>query len=193
MNIYPQLFKAWPILDAILESLKVDLVIARNESKNKGNIATETDYIESMVFGNKSLNDAPPSGKISDSTGNIAANYSNVLSQDKKKYMEEWKEFAAEVGKDYLDIAAVTEKLGIAFKKLTLLQQTILKLYYWENKVWKEVRACISDNISYKSESAVKAERDRAINKMAVILKNSMEYSTYEAIMKKIDKKNEGL
>jgi hypothetical protein len=63
-----------------------------------------------------------------------------------------------------------------------------LKLYYWENKVWKEV----SKDVNSKSISALKAERDRAIDKMAVILKNSMEYETYERIMKMVETKKEG-
>lgn len=188
-----QLFKAWPLLDAILESLKVDLFMARTKSKSKENIATDNDYIEGLVFGNKSIEGSPPTGKISDTTGNIAITYSNTVDSDNLRFIEEWKEFAEEVGKDYLTIAAVSDKIGIAFRKVSILQQNILKLYYWENKVWKEVRASISDEIAYKSESAVKAERDRAIDKMTVILKNSMEYTTYEKIMLMVDEKKEGL
>lgn len=188
-----QLFKAWPLLDAILESLKVDLFMARTKSKNKENIATDNDYIEGLVFGNKSIEGTPPTGKISDTTGNIAINYSKIMSQDGNRYVEEWKKFAQDVGKDYLTIAAVSDKIGIAFRSISKLQQNILKLYYWENKVWKEVRASISDEIAYKSESAVKAERDRAIDKMSVILKNSMEYEIYEKIMQMVDAKKEGL
>ncbi len=188
-----QLFKAWPLLDAILESLKVDLFMARTKSKSIGNIANDNDYIEGLIMGNKSIEGAPPTGKISDTTGNIAITYSNSINDDNIRFVEEWKEFAEEVGKDYLIIAAVSDKIGIAFCKISKLQQNILKLYYWENKVWKEVRASISDEIAYKSESAVKAERNRAIEKMAVILKNSMEYAVYEKIMHMVDEKKEGL
>jgi transcription termination factor NusB len=184
-----QLFKAWPILEAIMESKKVDLFMARNMSRNKENLASDDDYIEGMVFGNKSLDSVPPTGKISDTTGNIAANYSKVMSQDKTKYAEEWREFAEEVGEEYFVIAPVLDKLKIAFKNLTVLQQNILKLYYWENKVWKEV----SKEVAAKSVSAIKAERNRALNKMAVILKNSMDFETYQKIMNMIETKKEGL
>jgi hypothetical protein len=187
-----QLFKAWPLLDAILESLKVDLFVARSKSQNKENLASDADYIEGMVFGNKEISGVPPVGSISDTTGNIAANYSKVMSQDKMKYAEEWREFAKEVGEEYFIIAPVLDKLSIAFRNLTKLQQDILKLYYWENKVWKEVRASISTDKNYKSESALKTERDRAIDKMAVILSNSMEYETYQKIMKMVETKREG-
>jgi hypothetical protein len=187
-----QLFKAWPLLEAILESLKVDLFIARNKSRNKENLASDADYIEGMVFGNKSMTGAPPVGSISDSTGNIAANYSKVMYQDRKQYSQEWREFAEEVGEEYFVIAPVLDKLNIAFRNLTKMQQEILKLYYWENKVWKEVRASISTEKNYKSESALKTERDRAIDKMAVILKNSMDYATYQKIMKMVETKKEG-
>jgi hypothetical protein len=187
-----QLFKAWPLLEAILESLKVDLFIARSKSQNKENLASDEDYIEGMVFGNKSMSGVPPVGSISDTTGNIAANYSKVMSQDKAKYAEEWREFAEEVGEEYFIIAPVLDKLQIAFRNVTKLQQDILKFYYWENKVWKEVRASISTDKNYKSESALKTERDRAIDKMAVILKNSMNYGTYQRIMKMVETKKEG-
>lgn len=188
-----QLFKAWPLLDAILESKKVDLLMARSKSRNKENLASDTDYIEGMVFGNRPISGVPPVGSISDTTGNIAANYSKVMSQDKMKYADEWRELAEEVGGEYFVIAPVLDKLGIAFKNLSNLQQTILKLYYWDNKVWKEVRASISTDRSYKSESGLKAERGKAINKMAVILKNSMEYETYKRIMQMVETKKEGL
>jgi hypothetical protein len=188
-----QLFKAWPLLEAILESKKVDLLMARSKSRNKENLASDEDYIEGMVFGNKDISGVPPVGSISDTTGNIAANYSKVMRQDKTKYAEEWREFAEEVGEEYFIIAPVLDKLRIAYKNLTNMQQNILKLYYWENKVWKEVRASISTDKNYKSESALKTERDRAINKMAVILKNSMEYATYEKIMGMVETKREGL
>lgn len=185
-----QLFKAWPLLEAILESLKVDLVIARNKSQNKEKLASEEDYIQSMVFGNKSLdNSIPTIGNISDTTGNIAANYEKIMSQDVKKYSEEWKEYAEEVGEECIIIISVLDKLNIAFRNLTKLQQEILKLFYWEGKVWKEVRASISSERNYKSESALKAERDKAIDKMAVILSNSMDYETYERIIAMIETK----
>jgi hypothetical protein len=188
-----QLFKAWPLLEAILESKKVDLLMARSKSRNKENLASDEDYIEGMVFGNKPVSGVPAVGSISDTTGNIAANYSKVMSHDKAKYAEEWREFAEEVGEEYFIIAPVLDKLRIAYKNLTNMQQNILKLYYWENKVWKEVRASISTDKNYKSESGLKAERDRAINKMAVILKNSMEYETYVRIMGMVETKREGL
>jgi hypothetical protein len=187
-----QLFKAWPLLEAILESLKVDLFVARSKSRNKENLASDADYIEGMVFGNKEISGVPPVGSISDTTGNIATNYSKVMSQDIKTYASEWREFAKEVGEEYFIIVPVLDKLNISFKNLTKLQQDILKLYYWENKVWKEVRASISTDKNYKSESALKTERDRAIDKMAVILSNSMEYATYERIMKMVETKREG-
>jgi hypothetical protein len=184
-----KLFKAWPLLEAILESLKVDMFIARSKSQNKDNLASDEDYIEGMAYGNKSMSGIPPAGSVSDSTGNIAANYSKVMQQDKKTYVEEWKDFAKEASKEYLIIAPVIEKLNIAFRQLTKVQQDILKLFYWEKKVWKEVRACVSKG---SSESALKAERDRAIDKMAVILKNSMEYTTYQKIMEMVETKKEG-
>jgi hypothetical protein len=187
-----QLFKAWPLLEAILESKKVDLLMARSKSRNKENLASDDDYIEGMVFGNKSVSGVPPVGSISDTTGNIAANYSKVMNHDRAKYADEWREFAEEVGEEYFIIAPVLDKLRIAYKNLTKLQQDILKLYYWENKVWKEVRASISTDRSYKSESGLKTERFRAIDKMAVILKNSMEYATYEKIMGMVETKREG-
>ena len=80
-----QLFKAWPLLDAILESKKVDLLMARSKSRNKENLASTDDYILGLVYGNKALSDVPPTGKISDTTGNIAANYSKVMSMDKRR------------------------------------------------------------------------------------------------------------
>jgi iron uptake system EfeUOB component EfeO/EfeM len=175
------LFKSWPLLEAILESKKVDLLMARSKSRSKEELATEADYIEGLVFGSDK--------SISDSTGTIAANYRKVMSQDRKSFSDEWREFAEEVGEEYFVIAPVLDKLKIAFKNLTVLQQNILKLYYWENKVWKEV----SKEVAAKSVSAIKAERDRALNKMAVILKNSMDYETYQKIMDMVETKKEAL
>jgi hypothetical protein len=183
------LFRAWPLLEAILESKKVDLFMAWDKSHSKENLASDEDYIEGLVFGgDKSLDSAPPTGKISDSTGNIAANYNKAMIYDKVQYRAEWREFAQEVGEEYFVIVSVIDKLKVAFKNLTVLQQNILKLYYWENKVWKEV----SKDVDSKSVSALKAERDRALNKMAVILKNSINYETYQKIMNMVETRNEG-
>lgn len=174
-----------------MESLKVDLFVARSKSKNKENLASDEDYIESLSY-NKPVIELSHTGKINDTTGNIAANYSKIMSGDRVKYAEEWREFAQEVGEEYFVIAPVLDKLEIAFRNLSNLQQTVLKLYYWENKVWKEVRIIISTSVNYKSESALKTERDRAIDKMAVILSNSVEYATYERIMKMVETRKEG-
>ena len=186
-----QLFKAWPLLDAILESLKVDLFAARSKSRNNESLASDEDYILSLAYGNRSLSDMPPTGKISDTTGNIAANYSKIMYQDRRQYAEEWQSFADEVGGEYFVIAPVLDKLKIAYKNLTKLQRDILRLFYWEGKVWKEVRASTSTDRNYKSESGLKVERNRAINKMTVILSNSMDYATYEHIMGMVETRKE--
>jgi len=187
-----QLFKAWPLLEAIMESKKVDLLAAWSKSHSKESLASDVDYIESMAYGNRSLDNMPPTGKITDSTGNIAANYSKVMRRDMKQYAREWQELANEAWEEYFIIVPVLDKLRIAFRNLTPLQQNVLKLYYWEGKVWKEVRISVSGGNIYKSESGLKAERVKAINKMSVILKNSMDYATYERVMGMVEMREEG-
>lgn len=171
-----KLFKAWPTIEAIVDGLSVDIKYFRKYNST----GTDADYIYSMVVGNKVLNDMPPTGKISDSSGNIAANYQSNKRFDKK-------EIRIEIGSELHFLLSINQKMEIAFKRPSPVQREILKLFYWEELPWKEVLDIINQNSRYISESTAKAERMRGIKKMAIVLGTALSMEDYNAVMKIVD------
>lgn len=171
-----KLFTAWPTLDGILESLLIDLMATRA----KNGLGSDEDYIYTMSIGNKALDNMPPSGKISDSTGNIVANYLKVMRMDKR-------ELKGELNEEVFEVSIVIEKLNIAFRRLSPIRQKVLKLFYWEKLKWKEVSVSLNESGGFMSESSAKIERRRGIEKMASILKVTQE--DYESVMKLVDER----
>jgi hypothetical protein len=75
------LIRCKPTLEEIYNSVAAELEINRQ----KDSLGTQDDYIYDMAIGNKVVDNMPPTGKISDSTGSIAIAYPKVMKFDRKK------------------------------------------------------------------------------------------------------------
>lgn len=167
-----KLFTAWPELEVILHSLSLDLIAVRTNYS----MGTDDDYIYSLCMGNKAIDNMPPSGRISDSTGNIAANYGFLMWHDRRAVK-------TELTGDVLELSLVIEKMQLAFRRLSPLQREILALYYWESKTWREVAETVNCNVGQ-----VQDKRYCGIEKMRRVMKIPIE--TYGRIMRIVDEKN---
>lgn len=167
------LIRAWPTIQGIKESLQIELKALEVKSSDE-----EDDYIYTQVMGNKVLSDIPPSGKISDSTGNIAASYLQVINRDYYSTLEAIK-------KEKFCIELVDDKLDIAFRRLSLVQQNILKLFYLEKKIWAEVLDELKKEKCFYSKQQAQAQRRYAIEKMQSISKITVD--AYLQVMKLVE------
>lgn len=168
------LLKVWSTIQGIKESLDRELSLYKYTSK----MGSADDYIYTKVIGNKVLSDTPPLGKISDNTGNTAINIENMWNEDmrsiKKRLMEE---------KFCIDL--VNDKLEIAYRRLSLIQQKILKLFYLENKTWAEVLEELKAEKYFFSKQQAQLQRRNGIYKIQSISKITVE--TYVSVIKLVE------
>ena len=162
-----ELFKRWPTLQGIRESLETELKLYQYTNK----MGNADDYIYTKIIGNKELSDMPHSGKLSDTTGNMELNAEQMWNKDmdemKKQLLEE---------KLYLDL--IDDKLNIAFKRLSPTQQRILKLFYIENKTWADVLEQLKQD-NYMSKRQAQRRRQEAIEKIQSISKITVDMYDY--------------
>jgi hypothetical protein len=168
------LIKAWPTIQGIKESLGRELSFYEYTDK----MGSANGYIYTKVIGNKVLNDMPHSGKLSDSTGDTAVNIENMWTEDmksmKNRLMEE--KFCIEL---------VDDKLNIAFRRLSLIQQKILKYFYLDTKTWAEVLEELNKEKHFLTKQQAQAHRRRAIEKMQSISKITVD--SYLQVMKLVE------
>lgn len=158
------LFKNWNTLLGVKESLALDIrtLVATPMQEEID------DYIYTAVVGNKVLTDTPPSGKISDITGSVAANYQQVIERGYLGTLES-------VKKEKFCIELVDDKLNIAFRRLNLMQQQLLKLFYWENKTWAEVLDKLKEDKHFITKHQAQSQRRNSIEKMQITSKINVE------------------
>jgi|GEM_PF-2333800 len=164
-----KLFKAWPTIQGIKESLELELktlTMASSEEKDE--------YIYTKIVGNKVISDIPPTGKISDTTGEIATKYVSIIEQDYYETLETIK-------KDKFYIELVDDKMNIAFRRLNPTQQQLLKLFYWERKTWAEVLEELKKEKHFMSKHQAQTQRRLSLEKLQKISKITVDM--YEYVM----------
>lgn len=167
------LFKAWPTIQGIKESLSLELkALEVRNSKEKD------DYILTQVMGNKVISDIPPSGKISDTTGDIAASYQQVINRDYYNTLEAIK-------KEKFCIELVDDKLDIAFRRLTPIQQKILRSFYLDNKIWSEVLEELKKEKCFLTKDQAQKYRRRSLEKVQSISKITVD--SYLQVMRLVE------
>ena len=158
-----EIFKAWPTIQGIKESLALELKVLDTASSDE-----KDEYIYTQVVGNKVISDIPPTGKISDTTGDTATNYMKVINRDYYNTLEAIK-------KDKFYIELVDDKLNIGFKRLSPMQQQLLKLFYWEKKTWAEVLEELKKDKHFVSKHQAQVQRRCGIEKLQSISKITVE------------------
>jgi len=170
------LFKAWLTIQGIKESLGRELIFY----EYTGKMGSANDYIYTKVIGNKVLSDTPPSGKISDSTGDTAVNIENMWDEDmqnrKNRLIEE--KFCIEL---------IDDKLHIAFRRLSAMQQQLLKLFYWEKKTWAEVLVELKKEKYFMSKHQAQLSRRNSIEKIQKISKITVDMYVYVMNLVEVD------
>ncbi|OZV12314.1 hypothetical protein CIW83_09450 [Tissierella sp. P1] len=168
------LIKVWPTIQGIKESL--DRELSLYEYTNK--IGSANSYIYTKVIGNKVISDIPPSGKISDTTGDTAVNIENMWDKDMKSIKNSLLE-------EKFCIDLIDDKLNIAFRRLSQMQQKILKLFYLDNKTWAEVLEELKVEKYFLSKQQAQFQRRNGIYKVQSISKITVE--SYLQVMKLVE------
>jgi len=152
------LFKIWPMLKTINESLTLEIKALETNDKEVD------DYIYTQVVGNKVLNDTPPSGKISDTTGNTVASYKQVIKNDYTSTLECIK-------KEKFCVDLIDDKLNISYRRLSPMQQLLLKLFYWDRKTWAEVLTELRKEKHFISKDQAQHQRRIGIEQIQITSK----------------------
>lgn len=163
------LLRAWPTIQGIKESLDRELNLYKYTNK----MGNRDDYIYTKVIGNKELSDMPSSGRLPDTTGDTAINIEKMWDKD----MADMREKLIE---EKYCIELVDDKLNIAFRRLSVMQQEILRLFYMEDKTWAEVLDLLK-KYDYMSKRQAQNRRREAIERVQSISKITVEM--YEYVM----------
>lgn len=167
------LIRNWENIKSLRESLLLSI-----RAFNAGPDQKEVDdYIYTKVIGNKALSDTPPSGRISDTTGDTSNCYEENI---KKDYSNSLK--CLENERLYVEI--VLDKLDIAFRRLTTVQQEIIKLFYVKEMTWAEVMEELSEQKQYITKRQAQRQRRSSIEQMQSISRISTDvYSCVIGLM----------
>lgn len=169
-----ELIRLWPTIQGIKESLAIEL----GKFINQDSQDEIDDYILSQVIGNKVLTDIPPSGKISDTTGDTATGYNNKLSR-------EYDSSLSNIQEELHCISLVDDKLNIAFRRLSFTQQKILKLFYLEDKTWAETLDELKKEDCFITKQTAQRTRKDGIYKIQRIAKITTDI--YLEVMKLVE------
>lgn len=165
------LFKQWPTIKLIRESLALEFKSLQGGTT----LVDPNEYIHTKVLGNKVITGNSFSGGISDTTGNLATSYSNQISKDFADTLES-------IQNEKFYIGLIDNKLDIACKRLTPTQYEILRLFYWEDKVWADVLEELKKEKNFMSKSCAQDQRRDAINKIKNI--SMINVKAYDTVMK---------
>ena len=166
------LFRKHHTLEAILECLSSEL---KHYSKE-----LDSEYITGSSLGTGQNEIFIQSNKISDKTYSIAS--SNYADSINTNYLNA----KAEIREDITIISMVLDKLNISFRRLSCIQQEILRLYYWDEKTWDEVIDAIKPKRSYISKGQAQRYRKSGIEKIRTICMIDIE--SYKKVVKLLDK-----
>lgn len=156
------LVKIYPDLEVIINSLQADLCSLQNSID---------DEIYTKTIGNRICDSVPPTGSISDKTGNLAIRYKQNLYND-----------SMQLKQDINTLSTVINKLNYAITGMKTVQRLVLETYYWtEQNTWKEVVEVLKDKQIYMSESKAKRTRNSAIGYIATVSKVTIEQ--YQFVM----------
>lgn len=163
-----ELLKTWTTIQGIQESLDKEIIIMKIRSE----IDSPGEYIYTKSIGNKVITGLPPSGKISDTTGDTATSYQQVMKADYCNALDNLKE-----EKSYIDM--IDDKLNIAFKRLTPIQKQILNLFYLEDKTWAETLEELRNGKYFITKHQAQSQRRCSVEKMQKIAKITIEMYVY--------------
>ncbi len=149
------LIRCKPILSGIYNNVAAELQINRQ----KDSLGTQDDYIYDMAIGNKALDNMPPTGKISDSTGSIAIAYPKVMKFDRKCVK-------SELIHQELFLAMILSQVDILLRRLSTPERRIIDLFYWQQKSWKEICEIFKLENSFVQTKQLQDLRKKAIEKL---------------------------
>lgn len=161
------LLRAWPTIKGIKESLNRELTHYSYTDK----MGSKEDYIYTKSIGNKELDDMPHSNTLPDKTGDLAVNIKKMWNKDIEEMQEK-------LAKEKYCVELVDDKLDIGFRRLSHLQQQIIKLFYMEGKTWAEVLDTLK-NYDYMSKRQAQDRRRKAVERIQSISKITVENYVY--------------
>lgn len=169
------LFSLLPLLEVIRENSLLELQI----EKDKQNIEND-EYIYTLTVGNKVMNDMPyaTTNEISNPTENVANNYEKIMN---KHTYDSRKEIIDEI----FIINEVSGKMENALRKLSPLEQELLKLKFWQKKKWKEINDDLKEKGHYCSISGAQKIKSDSIDMITKATRIRQE--TYQAILRIVE------
>jgi hypothetical protein len=172
-----RLFEVWPILKQIKQSSAMELKLIEGL---KNNAESVDEWIYTLSVGNKIIDGLPHPKTTSNPTERVAIEYSNAIAKD---IFNSNNEIRVEI----MLLCLIDEKLKIAFDGLTQLQQTILKLFYWQKMTWSEILSQLAEQEKeFISKRQAQMQRKDAIQKMAIT--SRITEKVYTDVMKIIDR-----
>jgi hypothetical protein len=168
------LIRCKPILDEIYNNVAAELQLNRQ----KDSLGTQDDYIYDMAIGNKALDNMPPTGKISDSTGSIAIAYPKVMKFDRKCVK-------GELIDQELFLTMVLSQIDISLRRISPLQRRILDLFYWQQMSWKEICDRFKLENAFVQTKQLQDLRKKAIEKM--VTSKIVTTEMYEKVMSYVE------
>lgn len=155
-----KLFTQWPVVQGMKESLQLEI----DAIEKKQALATKEEYIATLSVGNKVLTGTPPPSKTTDKTSEVATNYPQIMDSDYTNTINK-------ILEEKFYIGLVDDKLYVAFSKISVMQQQLLKLFYWENKTWAEVVDELKQAKCYLSKYQAQIQRQYGIERIRNISK----------------------
>ena len=167
---FEKLFSLYNTIEALLESLQVDIESARN----KENMEDPDDTILALCSRSFKLDGTPraPEGTIADKTGDVVAMYKILNKKTQNNIVKE-------ITKETFEIMDVLSKIKIAFKMIPEKNRRILMQKYWYNWTWDEIAK--EHNIDKR---VAQQKRRESIERMVKIARISED--AYDWIMKEL-------
>jgi DNA-directed RNA polymerase specialized sigma24 family protein len=170
-----RLYRLYPYLLNVLQSLFLDL-----ERQAIGRLETDDEIIAALALAGRKLDDLPllPEGHKSDRTAYVALVWERI-----KKYEKE--DIAGWLSQDMVALSVVIDKIRIAINALTIQEQRMMELLYWEDNSWEEVAHKIG-----AARSTVQYARKKVLSRMIHAARIMME--DYRKVMALIGEVGEG-
>jgi hypothetical protein len=140
-------------------------------------VSDDQELIYSLVIGNKTLDDSPPTGICSDNTGNIATQMSQIDRSETRLSR-------ALFTKEKLEIEAIIDDIDHVLRSVPPQKSSIVKAKHFQGLSWPE----IGRGLKISGRSA-KRKYDRYIIEMVPTSRITIEQ--YKAVMNKVMTNND--
>ena len=158
-NQVEDLLRAYPILNALVASLQVELQASMATTV----MNNADDIIYGLAIGSRKLDGMPhpPEGYVSDKTGRVATAYRKAINNERLETVKD-------VANDIMTLNTILEKIDIALSALNYVQRDVIRLFYFHKRSWSEITSKVRVSRQYGNK-----EKREGIRIMMKILRIS--------------------